>query len=201
MVKGDRIDNVALLSAGLELMRQNGTPLAKAPSKGRSMLYTMPTNETVRVRTCNDHILITLASKDSDNARLNIEGTDMLLIVMPEVERTHGRVIAYLVPTDVAVTQARKTHQEWLDSNPNTKGDNRTWNLWFDDANHKSSSGFATKWAKYRLHGEASTVGGQVIEDIPSAGIKAEVDAAKKRLAKVAGVLPEAVKISIDFGA
>ena len=199
MVKGHRIDNSALLNAGLELMRQNGTPLTKAPSKGRSMLYTMPNGESVRVRTCNDHILITLADKASDDARLNIEGTDWLLIVMPEEERTHGKVIGYLVPTEEAVAQARQTNRAWLDSNPNTKGDNRTWNLWFDSTHH-ISSGFAQKWAEYRLQGEAFTISEEAGEASPITDIKAEVDAVRQRLAKVAGVSSEAVKISIDFG-
>lgn len=200
MARGNRIDNEALLNAGLELMRQNGMPLIKAKSKGRSMLYTMPSGESVRARTCNDHILITLANKATDGARLNIEGTDRLLIVMPKEERTHGKVIAYLVPTEIAVEQARQSHREWLNSNPNTKGDNRTKNLWFDETSHKSS-GYARKWSEYKLQGEAFTLAEKVDEAPPVKGIKAEVDAAKKRLANVAGVSTEAVKITIDFGA
>ena len=58
MVKEDRIDNEVLLRAGLELMRLNSKPLTKLPSKGRSMLFELSNGETVRARTCNDHILI-----------------------------------------------------------------------------------------------------------------------------------------------
>src|SRR5258707_6067690 len=132
MPKSPRIDNDALLTAGLELMRQDGKPLSKLQSPGRSMLYALSSGETVRVRTCNDHILIVLADRPDDDAKLNIEGTDWLLLVMPEIERTPGSVIAYLVPTKVAVEAARCTHREWLATKPNTKGGNTTWNLWFD---------------------------------------------------------------------
>ena len=70
----------------------------------------------------NDHILIVVADKPAVGARLNIEGTDWLLIVMPEAERKAGNVVAYLVPTNEAVEAVRKGHLAWLSSNPNTKG-------------------------------------------------------------------------------
>src|SRR5260370_31256319 len=120
MPKTPRVDNESLLAIGLDMMRQEGKALAKLQSSGRSMLYALPNGETVRVRTCNDHILIVLADRPDDSAKLNIEGTDWLLIVMPEIERTPGRVIAYLVPTTGAVVAARRTHQDWLSTQPNT---------------------------------------------------------------------------------
>src|SRR5271166_6556214 len=126
MPKTPRIDNNALLEAGLELMKRNGKSLSKQPSFGRKMLYSLPNGETVRVRTCNDHILIVVADSPALDAKLNIEETDWLLIVMPEIERTPGKVIAYLVPTAVAVEASRQTHSEWLATNPNTKGNNTT---------------------------------------------------------------------------
>ena len=163
------------------------------------MLYSMPNGKSVRVRTCNDHVLITVADKPTNDAHLNIEGTDWLLIVMPEEERIHGKVIGYFIPTEVAVAEVRRAHQAWLDTNPDTKGDNRTWNLWFKSRPHKSSD-YDQKWAEYRLDGEADTKELADV-DVPSTtGIKAEVDAARQRLAIVAGVSPDAVKISIDFG-
>jgi len=104
MIKGPRIPNDALLNAGLELMRQNGKPLSKLNSKRRSMLYEMPNGESVRARTCNDHILIAVAKTPDEGADLNIEGTDWILLVMPESERTPGNVIAYLLPTEEVVS-------------------------------------------------------------------------------------------------
>jgi hypothetical protein len=206
MTRGPRIDNEALLSAALELMRQNGKPLTKQASQGRSMLYALPNGETVRARTCNDHILIVVADRPSEDAKLNIEGTDWLLIVMPETERTPGKVIAYLIPSDVAAKAVRQTHQDWLDSNPNTKGDNKTWNLWFSENGPKKAGGFATKWSSYRLKGEAMTNAaitptGTITVADTGGSIRAEVEAARQRIAKAAGVTPEAVRITIDFGA
>ena len=209
MVKSDRIDNDVLREAGLALMRENGKPLTKRPSPGRSMHYTMPSGESVRVRTSNDHILIVVADKPTVDARLNIEGTDWLLIVMPEAERTAGNVVAYLVPTNEAVEAVRKSHLAWLSSNPNTKGENTTWNLWFGQpysgmANRDEKHGYAMKWAKYRLEGEVSTKEIVSVQDgraSETGSIKAEVEVARKRIARAAAVSPEAVQISINFTA
>src|SRR5258707_15486035 len=108
MKKSDSVPNESLLAAALELMKQNGKPLTKSHGHGRSMRYSLQNGESVRVRTCNDHILIVLGDQPSGNAKLNIEGTDWLLIAMPEVPRTPGKVRAYFVATEVAVEAARK---------------------------------------------------------------------------------------------
>jgi hypothetical protein len=202
MPKTPRIDNEALLTIGLEMMLQNGKPLTKLQSSGRSMLYALPNGKTVRVRTCNDHILIVLADRPDANAKLNIEGTDWLLIVMPEIERTPGRVIAYLVPAAVAVEAARRTHQEWLNSKPQTNGGNTTWNLWFDKNGPAKANDFGLKWRTYRLQGEGEAM--QPVSPGEASGhgnIKSEVEVARQRISRAAGVSPAAVRITIDFGA
>lgn len=205
MARGPRINNKVLLRAGLGLMRLNDKPLSRRRSKGRAMLYDLPNGETVPARTCNDHILIAVAKSTENGASLNIEGTDWLLLVMPEVERTSGRVIAYLLPTQEVVDEARRTHQEWLDSNPNTRGNNTTWTLWFRANGPEKASSYADKWNEYRLSGEATTEQ-ELAENTPMAeapqsrNIKGEVEVARRRIAKVSGVPVEAVKITIDFG-
>jgi hypothetical protein len=210
-----RVSNDQLLNAALDLMAQNGRPLTRVDSFGRSMMYKTPEGKTVRGRTCNDHVLIVLAdSTSTKDAKLNIEGTDYLLIVMPEVERTPGRVKAYLVPTTVAVEAIRSCHQSWLDSGAKTKGDNKAWCLWFrKKGKTEMSSDYETKWAEYCLPGEASTepvdasvnvtgVGGAFSVNSPTVdgGIKAVVETARQMVSKAAGVSPEAVKITIQFG-
>lgn len=196
----EKVPNSELLSAGLALMEQNGKQLTKAASKGRAMLYNLKNGETVRVRTCNDHILIAVADSPEENANLNIEGTDWLLVVMPEQPRTPGDVIAYLIPTETAVKEVRKTHREWLATNPNTRGKNTTWNLWFDEEGPEKAGGYARKWAQYRLDGKVSSLSGPPPEPSKAVNpVKAEVDAARQRIAKIAGVPIEAVRISIDF--
>jgi hypothetical protein len=201
MTKTPRVDNDALLAAGLELMKQNGKPLTKQLGFGRAMMYTLANGETVRVRTCNDHILIVVADQPSGEARLNIEGTDWLLVVMPEIERTPGKARAYLVPTDVAVEAVRTAHKEWLDTDPNTKGANKTWALWFcKNAPANRSNDFETKWSQYRLQGEADTKSGSVSETADTGNVKTEVEYARQRISKAAGVAPDAVKITIEFG-
>lgn len=199
MPNTEGVPNDSLLAAALELMKQNGKPLAKTNGTGRSMRYSMPNGETVRARTCNDHILIVLGNKAEGDARLNIQGTDWLLVVMPEVPRTPGKVLAYLVPTSVAVEAARKTHQAWLDTNPNTKGDNRTWNLWFSENGPKKANGFHNHWKKYLLKGSAHVEPNSTAAET-NGSVKSEVEVARLRISKAAGVPVASVRISIDFG-
>jgi hypothetical protein len=200
MTKSPRIPNDDLLAAGLAVMKQNGRELTKLPGFGRSMMYSLSNAETVRVRTCNDHILIVLGDQPSGEARLNIEGTDWLLVVMPEIERTPGRVRTYLVPTVVAAEAARRTHQAWLDTNPNTKGSNTTWNLWFSADGPSKANNFDTYWKQYLLKGDADTRETVSMGDTGDGSVKTEVETARQRISRAAGVTPTAVRISIDFG-
>ena len=160
----EKIINSILRDAGLELIKRNGTPLKKIHSQGRSMIYAMPNSETVRIRTCNDHVFIAVANEPtpSKNTILNIEGTDWLLIVMPKIKRSKGKIIAYLVPTDVAVEAIKTSHQNWLDSSPGTHGNNKTWCLWFDKKFTGNDSriqkhNYSDKWAKYQIEGYITT--------------------------------------------
>lgn len=197
-MRAGRIPNDTLLDAGLILMKQAGRSLERVKTNTRSMQYALPNGETVRVRTCNDHVLVALAASPRKGAALNIEGTDHLLIVMPETPRTAGSVIAYLVPTKVAVEAVRSSHANWLDSNPNTKGENRTWNIWFDEA--AKAGGFAEKWAKYRLPGSVSTLKSSPAPATASGTLGDVIATAKQQIADAAGVPIDAVKITVEFG-
>lgn len=197
-MQAGRIPNEELLEIGLSLMKRANLPLERLKTNTRSMQYALPNGETVRVRTCNDHVLVALAASARKGAALNIEGTDHLLIVMPEIPRTAGSVIAYLVPTAVAVEAVRTTHADWLASNPNTKGKNRTWNIWFDKAS--KAGGFAEKWAKYRLPGSASALKSTPSPTAASATLGDVITAAKQQIAAAAGVPIDAVKITVELG-
>lgn len=195
------VARAALIDAGLQLMRQAQKPLTRAQT--RKTIYQTAQGETVRVRTCNDHVLLAVADSAENDAKLSIEGTDYLLLVMPETPRTPGPVTAFLVPTMEAVEACRTAHREWLASNPKTKGDNRTWNVWFDDGAPEESYGFSRKWTRYRLKGSATTQAGTP-ENIHSAASNearlAEVVASSRRaIAKAADVPLEAVRISIEL--
>ena len=182
------------------MMRHASKPLERAQSKGPAMIYRTPTGETVRLRTCNDHILIVVGDSPAEDARLNIEGTDLLLVVMPERPRTNGPAVVYLIPTEEAVKEARRTHSEWLKSSPNTRGQNNTWNLWFDDGN-AVAGGYARKWAKYKLPGTASTIAPEPPSSPAGDGAKPRqvMDDCRNKVAEAFGVRPDQVKISIDF--
>ena len=205
-----RVDNDVLVKAGLALVSKNGNPLTKQPSRGRSMIYRMKSGDSVRIRTCNDHVLVVIADDPQDiDSKLNIQGTDWLLIVMPEIQRTAGRVISYLVPTNVAVEAVRKSHQAWIDSEPDTHGENTTWNLWFDISSSYSGTEarilkheFERRWEEYRLKGSVLTSDFTEVQDdeeITIGGIKAEIEIARRRIAHLARVEPQAVKISVNF--
>lgn len=196
----NRVSNLALLEAGLSAMRSTGNPMQKLPTSSRAMKYQLASGETVRVRTCNDHVLVVLADSADEGATLNIEGTDHLLIVMPEVPRTDGPVIAYFVPTPIAEKAVRQAHAEWLNSKPLTKGNNRTWNIWFDDG-PAAFRGFARKWSQYRLPIETATVASSSPNDeAPGRDYRplgAVIAEARRAIADAAGVALEAVKISV----
>ena len=71
-------------------------------------------------------------------------------------------------------------------------------------ANRDEKHGYAKKWTKYRLEGEVSTKDIVSVQDgraSETGSIKAEVEAARQRIAHAAVVSPEAVQISIDFTA
>jgi hypothetical protein len=196
-----KVPNNQLLEAGLRLMQQNGQPLQRAEAKGRAMLYRTIDGQTVRVRTCNDHVLVVVADSPDPEAKLNIEGTDNILIVMPEIPRAPGPVMAYFIPTAVVVEAVRSNHRDWLASNPSTKGENRTWAIWFDEEGPATSNGYAQRWASFRLNGSASAeVSVETASLTGSTPTLGEVIAdAKRRIAAVAGVPETAVKITLDI--
>jgi hypothetical protein len=198
-----KVPNDQLLEVGLRLMEQNGQPLQRAEAKGRAMLYRTVDGQTVRVRTCNDHVLVVVADSPDPEAKLNIEGTDSILIVMPEIPRSPGPVMAYFIPTAVVVEAVRSNHRDWLASNPSTKGENRTWAIWFDEAGPATSNGYAQRWAAFRLKGSASadvSVESGTASLTGSTPTLGEVIAdAKRRIAAVAGVPETAVKVTFDI--
>lgn len=164
------------------------------------MIYGTPDGQTVRIRTCNDHVLIIVGDSAGVDAKLNIEGTDWLLFVMPEVERMPGRAVSYLLPTKEVETEARRRRQEWLASDPNTKGENNTWNIWFKKDAPAKANDYGTTWAKYRLDARSIAPKSPAARDVGQGlDIKAEVEDARHRIAEAAGVPVEAVKITISF--
>ncbi len=196
----EKVESFSLVEAGLAAMTAAGKPLTRRPSKGRAMIYALSNGETVRIRTCNDHLLIVVADRSSADAKLNIEGTDWILMIMPEVERTPGNIDCYLLPTAEVEAEARRTHQEWLNGNPKTGGDNKTWNLWFKADGPEKANDYARKWQRYKLKAAAAVNAPRRTETSNGTGnVKAEVETARKRIAEAAGVPVEAIKITINF--
>jgi len=195
----ERVPNEDLVTAALEMMASVGKPLRRISTGTRAMKYVLDDGKTVRVRTCNDPVLVVLASSTDEDAGLNIEGTDYLLIAMPQQPRTAGAVVAYFLPTAVAAKDVREAHIEWLRSGPATKGNNRTWNVWFK-AGPVGCSGFAERWAMYRLPAPNLELKHLVPRSAKSSSKEnlGEVIArARAQISAAAGVPVEAVKIHI----
>ena len=144
-----KVSRGKLIEAGLAAMRRAGKPLTKAASRGSAQIYETPNGETVRLRTCNDHKLIINADLPDPDAKLDIEATDWLLQIMPEVERAEGNIVSYLIPSSEATSVTRQQHRQWLERRPATKGNNTTWTLFFKEM--PGFENFAERWAKYRL--------------------------------------------------
>jgi hypothetical protein len=194
-----KVPNDYLLKAGLEELKRQGREVTKVPGHHHNaMIYAMADGKTVRGRTCNDHILVCLADEAKEGARLNIEGTDFLLIVMPRVPRTLGAVVAYLVPTDVAVRAVRAEHKRWLASKPNTGGHNRTWNLSFDDGD-SPGHGFARHWAQYRLTGPATQGDPTLSQEIFDPDVAQLTNALRNCVAAKIGRPMSAVTVKIEL--
>jgi hypothetical protein len=161
----NKVPNSSLVEAALEMMDRNGRSLTRLPSKGRALIFRNEEGETVRIRTCNDHVLIGLAESADVAAPINIEGTDFLLIAMPETERTPGSVMVFIVPSEIAADAAREAYRGWLSRNPNTKGNNKTRNLWFDNEESEPGHGFLKLWTGYRLQDMGVKTSDHTVED------------------------------------
>lgn len=196
MARNSGTDPSALREIALKMMEDSGTPLHRQPGTGKAQIYARPDGSTVRLRTSADRVLLVTTDSPDPGARLSVEGTDWLLIVMPKVRRTPGPVEAYLVPTDEAERAIRDSHARWLASGANSNG-NTMWNLWFDDDGPDTSNRYAQTWRRYRVR---SADGTEPIVESSARTIKHAVEQARKTIADVAGVEPSAVRISIDFG-
>lgn len=191
----EKIPNQKLLFASIERMAAFGNPMERVSTGTRAMKYLLKDGKTVRVRTCNDHVLVVLANVAEEQASLNIEGTDYLLIAMPATPRQPGPIIVYFLPTEIAVNDVRSAHRAWLKSGSIPKANNRTWNIWFDTG-PAGCSGFAERWAKYQLSDNTK------LEKSKTTGTQhktlgAVIASARADIALAAGVPVEAVKITV----
>jgi hypothetical protein len=145
------IPTIILRQHAIEAMEKFGRPIERCSGVGSKQLFEDPAGETVCLRTHNDRRLVVTTSSTEPNAKLDIEGTNYLLIAMPQSRREHGPTDVYLVPTPVAAQAIRKAHEAWLSTSPNTKGSNTTWKLEFDQTKYDWESNFAAKWLEYRI--------------------------------------------------
>jgi len=198
--RGKPIDSEILVNSGLAAMKRTGKPLAPLRREARATIYVMPNGETVRMRTCNDRKVVVVSWTDALDAKLNIEGTDWVLLVMPEVRRKLGKTICYLVPTNVLAAEARCVREAWLARKPDRVRNNRTWKLWFGQKKGGNASDLETMWSQYRL--DISIIAAQRTVSAPSSRgivVKKEIDEARRRIALAAGVPIKTVRIKISF--
>lgn len=115
----------------------------------RELVYQVG-QERIRLRTSRNHMLPVTAETPDTNAILDIErgNADKLLIVMPSLDKSSD-YLAFLVPTAIVATAIRQDHDRWLASNPNTKGNNRTWYVQFRGENVFWD--YLERWNGYRI--------------------------------------------------
>lgn len=137
--------------AALNAMERRGVPLTRISTNGRAQLYRTADGRVVRLRTNNDRLVIAATSDTSPEARLDLEGCDLLLVAVPQHKRERGPIEVYLVPIGEVRRAFAHAHADWLASNPQTAGDNRTWQLALDNGKPVSASHFADTWRCHRL--------------------------------------------------
>tara|TARA_B100001964_G_scaffold183839_1_gene203531 strand:+ start:484 stop:1110 length:627 start_codon:yes stop_codon:yes gene_type:complete len=206
-MKTPRVASDILKDAALQQMAENGMELSKIATGSRAMIYAMPDHNTVRIRTTNDPVLVVVAESAGSNSKMNIEGTDFLLISMPEEPRSPGNILCYLVPTKIAVESIRDSFNKWLETNPNTNGDNKTRNIWFDSKG-TPWSGYHNKWEDYLLptslnvekaqkQMEATSNGDSILQELKT--VAEVVEFTTHEIARLSGISREKIRIDIKF--
>jgi hypothetical protein len=200
-----------LKNAAYRAMEELGHSLSQIKTGTRSMIFEMEDGRTVRLRTTNDPVLICVAETNDVEAKLNVEGTDFLLLAMPEIPRTPGRVLVYLVPTQRVLTDVKESHKAWLATNPRTKGDNHTRNIWFENRG-TPWSGFHDKWSEYKTIVEAnappslrpeeqeSTQERQVLSTEPQT-VAEIINRTTHEISQITGIKADKIKIELRFEA
>lgn len=163
MKRLSKLKSDVLRSAALQIAEQSGRPLRRDPSQARRHAYLDPTERLVLLRTSNDRVLTVRASSTIPReADLDIDGCDILFISMPTEKRGTAEIEAYWIPSEVAASALKRAHQTWLDGNPSTMHDNKTYSIWFDEVTGESGM-FREKWSAYRLPATVRLEGGATV--------------------------------------
>ena|SRR5688572_26210043 len=89
-----RFTTEALRSIGLAAMELSGRGLTRVAAERRGQLYTLSDGRRVRLRTNNDRRVIVTTDDTRSNAKLDLDGCDFVLLVVPEQRRKRGQVEA-----------------------------------------------------------------------------------------------------------
>ena len=141
----------ALRSVGLAAMERSGQPLTRTASDRRGQLYVIADGRRVRLRTNNDRRVIVTTDDTRSDAKLDLDGCDFVLLVVPKQRRQRGQVEVYLVPFSEVRAAVATAHADWLASLPKTRGQNHTWQLFLDEGKPASAANFADKWRAHRI--------------------------------------------------
>lgn len=151
MIEASQFSTEALRSIGLAAMERSGRVLTRVASERRGQLYVMPDGCRVRLRTNNDRRVIVTTDDTRSDAKLDLDGCDFVLLVVPKQRRQRGPIEVYLVPFSEVQAAFATAHADWLASLPKTRGQNHTWQLFFDEGKPASAASFADKWRAYRI--------------------------------------------------
>jgi len=147
----EKIPNKVLRLCALDIMENSDLPIKEVPSPGRSMIYKLSSGETVRLRTSNDPVLVVAVEPSDVGPKLNIEGTDKLLLVMPEQPLNRWEnIVGYLMPTSEVIAAIKSSYPKFFDRQTNRLKTKQALTLSFEDSG-KPSGGFEGKWERYLL--------------------------------------------------
>ncbi len=146
----DKIPNSILKQCAIEMMATHEMPMEEVPTRGRSMIFSLRSGETVRLRTSNDPVLVVTIEPASDGPKMNIEGTDYLLFVMPEETRTWGAVKGYLVPTRKALKSVRETIERLFHDTDVWPSKPTALSVWFNETG-RADGNYDEKWSGYLI--------------------------------------------------
>jgi hypothetical protein len=146
-----KLSTETLRHVGLALSEAQGIKLRHAGKNQADQLYSAE-GKTYRLRTTNDRCLtVGASSPDPNNAMLDFEGCDFLIITMPVVRRSLDAVEAFIIPAGLVKETLCHCHGNWLKREDKyTAGNNQTYSIWFDDRGWEASN-FGVKWREYRI--------------------------------------------------
>jgi hypothetical protein len=203
--------NAPFVKAFQTIMARTGKPVtavAQQATRGRpKQLFQLEDGPTILVRTNEKPALMTRQAGDGGrvlpiDAPLAFEPYDFVAAVHRHPNHP-DRAVVYLIPSPIAAAEMKRLQKLWIEADSSHDKDNRIFLIRFDDAPARGGwhhhHGYGAKWAKYRIgEVELSTIEEPRLEETGEP-VQALLDRHREQIADALGVLPEAIKISVNL--